>query len=418
MSIYESVLLTMIEIYSMYNIWGKIERRIEKNIFKKALICSIVLLLFSVLNHYKIKNDFVIIYVTIVLLNLILFKIPKKYIVFEFVVVFGIIIITQLLLTYLIIRIEGELEYTFISGLKVNIVLFILSVIIKKNVPINKLLTIYKQNFKKLNISVIFVVIPVIIFINFWKDNDGVYIENLKPTIIYIMIWLIISIYFIFNGIKLIQKDKKLKIQKLYNSILKELVGDLRKVQHDHKNHLTTILAMIESENKGNSIIQDYIENVIGKSKDVNVSLNIKNPVLNAIVYSKMTISKSQNIDFLILFKNQIPNYEVEDYELVEILGNILDNAIDANLDYDGSDKKIILELGTENGRKIIRVGNTANIQKMPSVENMFKTGYSTKEGKLRGYGLSNVKAIVKIYKGVLEFSIEDDLVNIKILLQ
>lgn len=416
MNTHEVIILSLIELLSIFNIWEKMNEKIRKQLLKKTVIISISLLLILILNYYEIKNGFIIVYGTTILLNLILFNIPKKYILFEFLIIIGILIIIQLVLMYLIINTKGELDYSFGSGLKINIVLFILSLIINKFIPIDRLLTIYKRNFKTLNIFIIFLGIPLVIFINLWKNDEKIYFDNLKAILLYIIIWLTLGIYFIYNNIRLIQKKKELKIQSTYTNILKELVSDLRKIQHDHRNHLATILAMVENENKEFSRMEKYIENIIGKSKYIDKSLNIKNPVINAIIYNKMAKAKSNGIEFLIKFKKTIPDYGMEDYELVEILGNLLDNAIEANLDYEINDKKIIVTLGLENNKRIIEVKNTAKLFELPTTENIFSEGYSTKKGKLRGFGLNNVKEIVKTYKGTLEFSIEDKLVIIKIL--
>lgn len=417
MSIYEILILSFIEILSISNVWQKMNRKVNNQRSKNITIVFIILLLVSILNHYKVDNGFIVIYGTMALLYLALFKIPRKYILFELISVIGILVTIQLLVTCLVIIIKGELEYSFISGLAINVILFISSLIIKKYVPLDKLLVLYKQNYKNLNILILFIGIPSIMFIDLWKNNEEVYLSNLKTTLLYITIWLIVGIYFVYTNIKFIQKKRELKIQSAYTSILKELVGDLRKVQHDHKNHLATILSMMENEDKDFNRIEKYIENIIGKAKDIDKSLNIKNPVINAIIYNKMVKAKANDIKFLIKFKEIVPNYEMEDYELVEILGNLLDNAIEANLYYEVNDKKIIITLGVENNKKIIEVKNTADLIGLPAIENIFRKGYSTKKEKLRGFGLNNVKDIVKTYKGTLEFSIEDDLVTIKVLL-
>lgn len=420
MNEHEVFILSLIELLCIFNIWDKMNERLKKQFLKKIIIIFTSLLFIIIVNNYEMKNSFIIVYGTTILLSLVLFNIPKKYILFEFIIIIGILILIQLILMYLIIKVKGNLDYSFDSGLKINIILLIFSLIIKKIIPANsveRLLTIYKRNFKISNILIIFLGIPLVIFINLWKNNEKVYFDNFKSILLYITIWLVLGIYFIYNHIKLIQKNKELKIQRTYTTVLKELVSDLRKIQHDHRNHLATILAIVENKDREFDRIEKYIENIIGKSKDIDKSLNIKDPVINAIIYNKMAKAKSNDIEFLIRFKQIIPDYHIQDYELVEILGNLLDNAIEANLDYKTNNRKIVVTLGLENDKKIIEVKNTANLLELPPTEEIFSEGYSTKKGKLRGFGLNNVKDIVKTYKGTLEFSIKDKLVIIKILL-
>ena len=77
--------------------------------------------------------------------------------------------------------------------------------------------------------------------------------------------------------------------------------------------------------------------------------------------------------------------------------------------------KELEVILEEDNRYYIINVKNRTEGLKGEDLSNIFKMGYSTK-GEGRGYGLYNVKNIVDKYRGKIQLSLEEDIMNIKIL--
>ena len=94
-------------------------------------------------------------------------------------------------------------------------------------------------------------------------------------------------------------------------------------------------------------------------------------------------------------------------------MSNLLNNAIEATSMIKKKELEVILE--EDNRYYIINVKNRTEGLKGEDLSNIFKMGYSTK-GEGRGYGLYNVKNIVDKYRGKIQLSLEEDIMNIKIL--
>ena len=77
--------------------------------------------------------------------------------------------------------------------------------------------------------------------------------------------------------------------------------------------------------------------------------------------------------------------------------------------------KELEVFIDEDNKYYSINVKNRTEGVKLSDLSNIFKMGYSTK-GEGRGYGLYNVKNIVDKYKGKIQISLDDDIVDIKIL--
>ncbi|MNI67684.1 Sensor protein CitS [compost metagenome] len=93
----------------------------------------------------------------------------------------------------------------------------------------------------------------------------------------------------------------------------------------------------------------------------------------------------------------------VKDYELAEILFNLLDNAFDAVSMHD-SIRRVELVIDKEKENSIIHVKNSGATLKNTNVNEIFKKGFSTK-GSQRGFGLYNIKSIVDKYGGSIEIT-------------
>jgi len=164
--------------------------------------------------------------------------------------------------------------------------------------------------------------------------------------------------------------------------------------------------------------IKEYIEKLLGSIEPIDKLLDIEDQILNAIIYSKRALAEKKNICFEVEIKEEVPGYPLERYEFVELVGNLLDNAIEAAEGSNDGNSKIILTLGIDEGFKIIETRNTGTKIQQSDIDKMFKRGFSTKKGEHRGYGLYNIKKIVEHYNGTIELFLDDDFIVFKILFQ
>ena len=115
-------------------------------------------------------------------------------------------------------------------------------------------------------------------------------------------------------------------------------------------------------------------------------------------------------MDFFIGF-NTINSMYYE-FELVEVYGIIIDNAIES-----GSDE-IEIFLKTEGHMYVFEVRNKCEFISTKEIRQFFTMGYSTKQGKSRGTGLYKVKKMIESKKGTItcyyDTSCEKITVNIR----
>lgn len=306
--------------------------------------------------------------------------------------------------------------YTFIQGLIINSIVITLCSFLNFFAPLQKVQIVYKKYnkffwFCLINISLIF-----LFFLYFWQEQVNYF--NWKYTLIPFVIgnmWSIINLYFLYQNIK-IQKQKELIFTyNQYQKSLIELIDEVRQKQHDYKNHLNTLygLAQLQNSNQMQQELAAYLEQYIFTIQDTDQILNIKDPTLSALIYSKKKVAQNQEIEFKLHFIDEIPNYPLQKYELVEVMGNLLDNAIEAASDAKKHltiQPRISITLGTKENKKFFQVKNTFYPSQNFSPKQLFIKNFSTKNkgANNRGYGLYIVKKIVDANNGMIIISMTD----------
>ena len=163
-----------------------------------------------------------------------------------------------------------------------------------------------------------------------------------------------------------------------------------RKMTHDFNNHLETIRSLIAV--KDYSGAADYIENIRKNAVPV-LMVKSNNPAIDAIMNYKYSQATAQNIvmDFSI---NDLSDMPLSKEDMVSMLGNALDNAIEAASKC-ANNKRISVKINRGEEETVISVRNTIS-EPVEIIDNHIK---STKENSLEhGYGLRNIETILNKY--------------------
>ena len=213
-----------------------------------------------------------------------------------------------------------------------------------------------------------------------------------------ILLILLLSInYFYYKSLFFqLEEKRNLELNSQYKLVIDELIDKFKINEHEYKNHLNTIRAMISIDN-----YKENIENYILGITKLNIYSKIDyidNPIIKAILYNKIKECEEKKIDFRFRVMSELKLIKVDDIELSIILNNLLNNAIEAVEFLE--ERKISLKI-LENENYEIIIKNSIKEDKQIDFIKLFKKGYSTK-GKNRGVGLYNIKDIVNRYNGQL----------------
>lgn len=182
---------------------------------------------------------------------------------------------------------------------------------------------------------------------------------------------------------------------------------NLMSVKHDLRNHLIVLKNYIEESENDQAL--EYIKKM--ESLDAfKTYVHSGNQTLNAVLNVK--ISENQDIDFRV--RLDIQEFDFDPLLLTIVLGNILDNAIEAVEDLSQEQRVITVIISEKKQYGKIVVENPYS--KSP----MIKNGklYSLKRDNSIGLGLTSVERIIKDYDGVMEHEVDNHIFRMAILLK
>jgi CitB family two-component system sensor histidine kinase MalK len=179
----------------------------------------------------------------------------------------------------------------------------------------------------------------------------------------------------------------------------------LRAQSHEFMNRLHVILGMVKMGfyEELTDFINDIVDHRVNEVSDV--TKNIKDPVLAGFIMGKLSIARENKVEMKIDNETIIPKPSEDHvtHELITIIGNVVDNAIEAMSDM--KDKKLQVKLNYNKQRLQIKVRDSGPGIKKEQFTQIFEKGYSTK-GENRGYGLYLVSKSVEILGGSIQLNL------------
>ena len=169
-----------------------------------------------------------------------------------------------------------------------------------------------------------------------------------------------------------------------------------RQFRHDLKNRMQILRELAESENMAE--LKRYLSDFEKRAKEQETFSNTGNLIIDSIVNSKLQDTKEMGIE--VACNVVLPaSIEVNTDDMVVILGNLLDNAIEA-CERVKTTKYIKLFMKYEAGCIIIRIKNSYD-------QILNKDGGKIvtrkKDKTLHGIGIKSIKSTVDKYNGTIE---------------
>ena len=172
--------------------------------------------------------------------------------------------------------------------------------------------------------------------------------------------------------------------------MLTQQQATLRAQRHDFMNHLQVVSGLLELEEY--QAAGEYIEKVYGDIVKVNRSLKTAHPAINALLAAKMGDCEGRGITLSLAIGSPWEGMPVPSWEICRLLGNLIDNAMDA---LRGAPSPALTIRLSESIRGYdFAVSNNGPMIPENIAERIFQRGFSTK-GEGRGMGLSIVREIV-----------------------
>lgn len=180
---------------------------------------------------------------------------------------------------------------------------------------------------------------------------------------------------------------------------VRSIYREMRGYKHDFHHHLQTLKGQLEAGEVDRAIA--YIAELDKNLQCLDTMMKTGNVTVDAILSAKIAQAKADGIA-VTAQANLPPVLTLSDLELSIVIGNLLDNAIEACRSLYG-DKFIRLSIGMKGGMMYFYLLNAAGKKQM-KVGSLFKTG---KPGK-HGFGLHRAETIIKRHGGWIKYNSED----------
>lgn len=238
--------------------------------------------------------------------------------------------------------------------------------------------------------------------------NEFYSINNMKevlPSMVTFSILLLFNIIIleIYSKISenfIMEKEKAIYTQQINIMAInteeqKKVMENFHREKHDWINELIALKNEIEYENK--DVVLQNIDRIIQNCQFGEAISDTGNKCIDALINVKYTTAKEKGIDFIlkIFIPEELP---INQCDMGIVLGNILDNAIEATEKCNSSAKKIEIIMGIKKEALVLVVKNPLAGSLKRNKDGKL---LSTKEdSKRHGYGINSVIKVARKYNG------------------
>ncbi|WP_405757665.1 sensor histidine kinase [Streptomyces sp. NBC_01420] len=183
---------------------------------------------------------------------------------------------------------------------------------------------------------------------------------------------------------------------------IKGLLDALRAQDHEHANRLHTVLGYLDLDMPERA--RDYVAGLTHarRASADSIAERIRNPMVSALLVGKSAIAAERGVSLRLSDRSQLPSRLIEARDIVTVLGNLIDNALDV-VGGHAAQPAVEVEVFVEADTVVVRVSDNGPGVPAHLRETVFEEGWSTKESphhRGRGLGLAMVRSLAERYGG------------------
>lgn len=271
-------------------------------------------------------------------------------------------------------------------------------------------------------LSVPLLILFAVFSVVFWFVDDFFIIDN--PTVLllyfgsiisaFVLYWVIFRMYKLASerhlaNEKYMQSQYQVNIRDEQYKRIFQSIESVSKQRHDIHHHMLILQELLD--NNETEKASDYLKQYIDSNREKTAIRLCGNPIVNLIVSHYRDIAEERNIAFSIHIN--IPDkLPVQDTDISVVLGNLLENALEAVSAVDTGEREIRLSMGSKGKMLGITVDNCFN-----GVVYKKDGKYFSTKSEHRGLGLASISDIAEKYCGGVEFCHEGNMFYSSIML-
>lgn len=311
---------------------------------------------------------------------------------------------------------EAENTYYYLGNALSKIICFL----------IVKIIALLSQNNKQTKISFtdwleVFLVPVGSVMICFAVDWESGYQISRGELVIWSVLFVInVSTYYLYQKIqmhteqaaekRLLQQQNEYYLAHYLNS--RKQWEEVQKIRHDMRNAYVLELGYLEKHQYG--LLRKHYENILGGLEYKSVLVDTGNIGIDSILNYKKEVAKERGIRIHISAKIA-GEIRIRNEDLNVILGNLLDNAMEAAQELEEKEKEIYLTVKSDKTAMLIDISNKYRGERKKDKQGNYVTGKADKNK--HGFGLKAIHEIVKKYRGSMTVKDSNGNFNVQIFL-
>jgi two-component system CitB family sensor kinase len=173
--------------------------------------------------------------------------------------------------------------------------------------------------------------------------------------------------------------------------------------EHEYANFLHTLAGLLELEMYDRA--RQFMDDVAGARARPAGGLTerVREPLVGALLLGKSAVAADRGVTLRIAEGTYLPHTAAAPRDLVTVVGNLVDNALDAVAAHRAADPFVEVELRAEGRTAVVRVADNGPGVPAGRRESVFAEGWSTKPAACpagRGLGLALVRRVAERYDG------------------
>ena len=251
-------------------------------------------------------------------------------------------------------------------------------------------------------------------------SESNIVVEELMVVVILSMLLVNIIIYYLLyrihqlNYMNLKSQDLKRGIQ-AYEKSTKEMrqkYEGLRKIRHDMRNSYIMALGLLQNEETKQ--LEEYLRMMSEQIESSNTLVYTGYAYLDSLLNMKFTEIQNNRVN--LTYEIGAGEYNgIEELDLCSILGNLLDNALEAVIMVEENLRRINVNIRCDENKIMIMVRNTVADDARRTEEDILKT--DKRDKKSHGLGIKIIKELAEKYGGGFNWAMEDNEFQASVLL-
>lgn len=393
-------------------------------------LSQVILVLCDIVISYLFLNQVAIKQITVIFVNAIILwviyavKLPKAFVLIvsfqgcEIAIEYLVFVILQYIFGLKVADLLQNDVRSYILGLFCYLILFCVISVIRKSMPKKGGYLLTQMEWVRYSVFPLFSIVTILILMlrfDFVENNSQ------GMILIWVVSGLVIMNILIFSLLsdalkrenelaefRVIQERGKSDTE-MYRSMIKQY-DEQRKMVHEFKNHMLCIVSLAKHEETEK--LNDYISKIQDNMNEEHDLIDTNHKIINRILNAKYLEACQKKI-LLVIKANDLSEIVMEDQDVVVLLSNILNNAIEA---CEQCEKKVIkLKMLKERDWLTVSVSNS--YEQEPIVQAGKFITRKTENVQYHGLGIENIKDVVEKYKGTYHIKHENNQFQFSVLL-